>query len=296
MKIHIIVAITIMLFSVQYAQAELVTISGNNGNTGIFIAMDGDKNIINFYTEKNNSKHFDSQLKQYKHGSFSLKNTESKIGLWAHLLDNGSYKMTVITNDGIQRIIGKVIDGIKNDEIKNNTPKPVRIEPKSSVGSDIKKYDIPSISRDEGKTNFLMMIKTDRLDVLYLDKDFVFSGRIIDGSSGQSLANADVDVEITRDGFTLMKSSTITQKGGMAIIDFGYLTYPLFYPDFCYDVITTVQYGNNTYVQNDDFKISSLKSYWNPDTSWIGTSSYLHYPEEYKTEPRIKIHTDSKCN
>jgi len=286
--ISVMVAISVLIFiNVQYAQAEVVSISGYNSEMVVFVYLDGESNAIKIITENNEHTFFDSYLKLYSSGSFSLKNPQEGIGLWAHLLEDGKYRITILTSDGVQRITANEFE---------DTPKPVRIEPKSSVGADITKHDIPVPSRDDGKTDFLMVIKSDMLTDVYLDKDFEFNVSVSNGRNGKPLVNTDVTIEIVRDDFTLKKSSTTTKKGGRALFDLGYLTYPLFYPNFCYDIVVTAKNGNHTQIWTDDFKIVYLNSYWHPDTSWIGQSAYSHYPEEYKTEPRSEIRSDSKCN
>lgn len=285
--------VAVLLFvSVQYAEAQEITLEGENKDHGIFIAIQGNSNIMMWDTIDGYSEHFDSKLKTYKSGGFSLKNPESGIAVWAHPINDAQYKLVILTSEEVERMTGSLIEEIEHIEPTGNQS----IEPKSSVGADITKYDIPTVSRDDGKTDFKITVKTDRIHTEYLDKEFVFNASILNTRNGEPLEGAKVTAEIVRDDFLLMKASVVTEKGGKVNIDFGYLTYPLLYPGFCYDLNVTTEYGNHTSTWTDDLEIGYLGTYWHPNTSWIGQEAYSYYPEEYKTEPRIELRSDTTCN
>lgn len=267
-------------------------------------AQEEEENFRGFYGLDNLFNDPNSIVKLYKSGGFSLKNYDLGIAIFAHPVNKTDmFNFIVIENGKVSRfpleskpLTDKVVTfpPVKTPVIEPKITE--RIEPKSSVGKDITKYDIPTISRDDGKTDFIILVKTDRLNTMYLDREFEFNASIQNGRTLEPLVDAKVSVEIVRDDFLLKSSASTTENGGQINIDFGYLTYPMFYPGFCYDVNVNVEYGNYTHVWTDDFEVSYLGSYWNPDTSWIGQSAYSHYPEEYKTEPRSEIRSDTKCN
>lgn len=255
-----------------------------------------------------------SVVKLYKSGGFSLKNYDLGMAIFAHPVSQSEMiKFTVFYDGKVSRFL------IEKESISDETisepispvpskktepmieelmtePTPKKIEPKSSIGADISKYDIPTISREDGKTDFLLYIKTNRMTTQYLNEEFVFNSSFINARNHTFLEDVKVTIEIVRDDFVLKKSSAITEKSGSVSIDFGYLTYPLFYPGFCYDINVKAVYKDHSNTWSDDFEIVSLAQYWNPDTSWIGNAAYSYYPEEYKTEPRSEINSDSKCN
>ena len=114
--------VAVLFVSVQYAEAENemdLMIEGENKNHGIFIAIIGNSNIIMWETIDGYSEHFDSKLKTYKSGGFSLKNPESGFAVWGSPRDNMTqYKLVILTSEGIERMMASVIEFTPVEEIK----------------------------------------------------------------------------------------------------------------------------------------------------------------------------------
>ena len=144
-----IALIAVLFVSVQYAEAQEWTlmIEGQNEDHGIFIAIEGNSNIIMWDTLDGYSEHFDSRLKTYKSGGFSLKNPESGIAVWGHPIEDATqYKLVILTSEGVERMVASVIGFTPIEETEKETT--TREEPESSVGADISKWDIPTVGRE----------------------------------------------------------------------------------------------------------------------------------------------------
>lgn len=95
---------------VSNAQAELLTIQGNNGENTIFIAKEGRESIIIYETDEGVSQHFESKIRDYNSGGFSLRNLESGIVVWAHPETSSKYKLVVLTSNGFERFTANIVN------------------------------------------------------------------------------------------------------------------------------------------------------------------------------------------
>lgn len=118
-----------------YAQenSEMLTISGVNDKHGIFLAKVGDFSKIVYRTEQGISEHYESKIKEYNSGSFSMKNPESGIALWVHPINDTQFKIGVLTSMGYDRFIGNVIDMQETSQNKHSTKE----EKPQKTGDDI---------------------------------------------------------------------------------------------------------------------------------------------------------------
>lgn len=189
MKGLIVVLVTILFVSVQYANAEPLTITANNGEMDMSIIIDDDYNTVKIQTEKSLFQYWDSYVKYFKSGAFKV--SSKYLLLFVSPISDGQYKIAYITSDGIQRFTGNKVTEIYD-------------EPKSSVGADITKYDIPNVGRSEHKiTPYSKQHNPDSLDMVFsvpdrieYKHDFKFDVIAIDTQikpkSDQKLSNVTV--------------------------------------------------------------------------------------------------------
>ena len=295
------ILIAVLFMGVQYAEADEMTlmIKGENKDHDIFIAIDGDVNIIMWDALDGYSKHFDSKLKTYKSGGFSLKNPESGIIVWGHPMeDSTQYKLVILTSEGVERIVSSVVDytPLEETEKKTTATPTARVEPKSSVGADITRYgDLPTPKRSVENPSFILSIETDRIKTLNLGEDFTQRLKVYEVRKNEPLVGANVILEISRDGFIHKSQFIKTGLGGLANFEIKYMEYPLFYPNFCYDVTITAEYDGYAAEVTDDFKIL-YNGVWNPSLEWVSESRWNYLPSNFSDEPRKSVFADSKCN
>lgn len=295
------IGIGFTLWNIDFAYGETLTIEGYDENREIFIANDGTNNIIILQSDTGISKHYDSKVKNYSSGGFSMKNAESGIVVFGHPTTNGKYKLIVLTSDQVYRFTGipgmlAEIEEIPTETNSTKTNSTGIIYPKSSIGDDIAKYDIPTYNPRDTEQSFLMKLKTEELFRAYLNEEYIFNGRLSNVRTHEGLAGANVTVEIIRDDYVHKKQTVQAGKNGVISVEMNYLVYPLFYHGWCYDVKVTAQYGNNTQVWTDDLMVISKQGYWNPNTSWMGSNQYAHLPDNFREEPRSIEQSDRECN
>ncbi len=266
----LLVLVTILFASVQYAEAEPLTITANNGKMDLSIIIDGDSNTVKIQTEKSLFQHWDSYVKYFKSGAFKV--SSKYMLLFVSPISDGQYKIAYITSDGIQRFTGNKVIEIKYGE------------PKSSVGADITKYDIPNVGRPElsgANKPIHPMIKTDEVSYVYINEEYTPNISIVnywDAYTG--IKDAKVNLKITRDGITIQEINGVTGLGGLWNPSVN-VSFPTYYPTFCYDVTITTQYGNNTSTAQDDFIVTNT-GYWN-------------YLDQFGNE-LVNIKSDTECN
>lgn len=267
-KIFSIIGIIAVLFvSVQYADAVEILLEGEIKNHGIFIAIQGNDNIMMWDTLDGYSEHFDSKQKIFKSGGFSLKNPESGIAVWGHPINDDQYKLVILTNEGIVRIVGNVITN--NDNNNTNTPT-IRIEPKSSIGADITKWDIPTDTGRYEPVKKLVQLSTnfDTVDSIFLNEEYSPNVSVVNSQRfTEKISDASMTLQVLRDGKIMREFSGETNSMGKwnPVLR---VSYPEFYPSFCYDVIITAQYGNLTSIVHDDFMVVTTVKYWESDTEY----------------------------
>lgn len=320
--------ITLLLVFIlaQYAEANEMNlmIEGENDDHGIFIAIDGRSNILMWDTVDGYSEHFDGNLKVYKSGNFSLKNPVSGIAIWAHAIeDTTQYKLVILTSEGVYRLNAttvifegdtpatkkenpidssdlwsRTIINEEDESVSGNTT----IYPKSSVGADITKYDIPTIGRDSDNIDpMILTLKPDMIPVeIRLGDEFEWSASVINARQGNSakIENATVTLEISRDDYIIRSYSEITNNAGQVTIKISDISYPEFYPKFCYDVIVTTSYEDSENTWDDEFLIQYTlgTTSWNPNTDWMGESRWNYLPSSFQQEPRPTVNGDDHCN
>lgn len=283
-----------------YGEGPL-TIEGATNTHGIFISMEGTENIIMWDTEDGYSEHFDGKLKTYNSGGFSLKNPESGIAVWGHPVGDGTWRLVILTaplreGSGVVRMTGNTV--VMNDitTVNSTTSNSTTIEPKSSIGSDITRYDIPTTTGRSGEgSEHIYTIYSQRLNSLYLGDIYDQTFKVYDAKTNTNLEDISVKLEIIRDGFVYKTIEKDTGNGGLVRMELGDLEYPLFYPNFCYDVNVTAMVGNDTLTWEDDFAMIYSGS-WNPDMDWISESRWDYLPSKFQDEPRPTILADEKCN
>ena len=168
------------------------------------------------------------------------------------------------------------------------------VEPKSSIGADITKWNIPNTLSRDGESSFLMALKASKTyQTLQLGDKFEFNGYVYSVRDSTSIKDADVFLEISRDNYILKSVETKSGAGGTIRVEIDDMIYPLFYPNFCYDVKITANYGNYTTVWTDDF-VMVHSGVWNPNMDWIERWNYL--PQSFRDEPRVSIKADERCN
>ena len=255
-----VMSIVAMLFvSVQYAEANEMDlmIEGENKDHGIFIAIEGRDSIIMWETIDGYSEHFDSKLKTYKSGGFSLKNPESGIAVWGHVTeDTTQYRLVILTSEGAERIVASVIDNAPIEEAEKDT---TTIYPKSSVGADITKYDIPTVNPRDIVREPKVIVNMGEVTNLFINNEFV-PNILVSNQDFQRIV-ADVNLKIVRDDIIIKNISSTTSKLGywgplININDYQ------FSPGFCYDVIVTATLGNLTATHTDDFIVTTTAKYW----------------------------------
>lgn len=288
------VAVLLIISTIQTAQAEPTNaIYGIIDGVFVFIADDGINNIIILEKDGIQSKHYDSIVTEYSSGGFKMKNLETGILVFAHPIENGLYRLVVITADERYRLIGVF------QEISELDPTTEIIEPISSVGEDIAKYDVSnSTSRDDEKDTFLMTFNTyTYLDSMNLNDKFELNGYVYDVRTAERL-DADLTLEISRDDYILSSVKQPTGIFGTVTIEIDDIIYPLYYPEKCYEVKLTMEYGNYTAVWTDDFvmRYPSDTRVWEPNFNWMIDARWNYLPQSFQDEPRQSILKDGRCN
>jgi len=287
-------AILMITSLVSNAEAEIET------TTNVFYGLD------NLFEDP------DSEIKLYKSGGFSLKNYQFGIAIYAHPVTNTEMlKFTVLENGKVSRFLAlmeeestlSITNGSSSISSSSSTSKEIipqeTIEPKSSIGADITKWDIPVISRDNVEDTFLMAIKsTGTLDTIRLGDKFDFNGVVYSVRNNTTIEGANVTLEITRDDYTLKSVEMVSGVGGTIRVEIDDITYPVFYPEFCYDVKVTANHGNYTSVYTDDFVVEYAMGTvtWEPDMSWLNDVVWNDLPSSFRNEPRQSLTADSHCN
>jgi len=294
-----LVAITVLLLivsTVNTVDAEPTQIiQGSIDGTSVSIMHDDITNIIILEKDGITSEHYDGVIKTYNSGGFVIKNIESGIILFAHPIGNEQYRLVVLTDDKVYRLIG-VSEIISESDVIVAPSSSLYDEPVSSVGTDITKYDIPVINRDDGKDTFLMAFKsTQTLDSLNLGDKFEFDGFVYNVRNSTKIVDVDFTLEISRDDLILRSVNGLTGSGGIMHVEIGDMIYPIFYPNFCYDVKITIEYEGYTHVFTDDFVMKNI-GVWNPDMSWINIDRWNYLPNDFRNEPRTSIPADTRCN
>ncbi len=271
--------------------------------TGIFIGSlvneaHAEEEIHGFYGLDELFKDPNSIVRLYNSGGFSLKNYELGIAVFGHPVDKSEmFKFTVMVDGKVSRFITGM-DSLTPDKVVPESTAPVistRIEPKSSIGADITKWDIPTVTRGNTTSEPIYSIDADRIDSLKLGADFEKNFKVYEVRKNQPMEDVKISLTISRDEVVLKKFSGLSGVGGLVSIEIRDLDYPLFYPNFCYDVEIIAETGNQITVWKDDF-LMKYSGAWNPNMSWIDESRWNYLPSSFTDEPRQKIFADEHCN
>jgi len=287
--------VLLAIFSIPaFAEEDTIdAIYGGFDGGSIFIADDGTDNIIILYDNMGNStKHYDSSVKEYHSGAFRMHNAESGLLLFAHPIEYDQYRLVVMVNGTVYRLIGV------SQLLSELEPVQTIIVPVSSVGGDITIFDVPDeISRD-GDLEFLMTFKIlTFLDTMNLNDEFELKGYVYNVRDASRL-DADLTLEISRDDYIIKTLNTSTETFGTVNIEIDDMIYPLYYPTFCYDVKLTMEYGNYTSVWTDDFVMNYVAGtiVWEPNMDWVIDARWNYLPQSFRDEPRQSILNDDHCN
>ena len=99
--------------SISSTYGEMLIIEGD----GISISLDGKQNTITLDTI--DDPIFDSKIKMYHTGAFTLKNSENGVHVWVHPFSDTQYRIVVLTYTGEIRVIQKIIGTIILSEEPN---------------------------------------------------------------------------------------------------------------------------------------------------------------------------------
>jgi len=296
-----IAAILLIVSMVNTADAEPTQIiQGSVDGLSVSIMHDGIFNIVILEKDGIKSEHWDGVIKTYKSGGFVIKNIESGIVLFAHSIGNEQYRLVVITNDMVYRLIGVSEIVSESNAVITSSSSSLYDEPVSSVGTDITKYDVPVIDRDDGKDTFLMAFTPAQaiLDMIRLNDEFDYSGTVWNARDNADIEDANITLEISRDDYILKSVSTKSGLGGVIRVEIDDMIYPIFYPKFCYDVKVIIEYGNYTIIHTEDFVMEDVidARIWEPNMDWVVESRWDYLPQTFRDEPRVSVDADAHCN
>ncbi len=251
--------VAVLFVNVQYADAEILTLQGNSTEISVFFETDGDMNMLQIVLPTGDVVEVvDSKIKMYQSGGFVLKNLEAGIAMWAHAASEGNYKLTVLTSEGVYRLT-TTTDVTKKIEL---------VEPTSSVGTDITNYDIPIITRDQDREPGII-VYLDSVNQIFVNDAYAPNIQV-ENQDFQKIA-AVVNLEITRDGFTIKSISDSISNGVWSpiinVLD-DYYT-----PGFCYTITVTAVSGNYTDTAQDDFSVVTTAKYWDSTADPIDADS-----------------------
>lgn len=279
MKLLLIIPLVALFFIIPHAQAEIFSMDGRNADMSIFIAIEDNSSIIKLQTNNGYSEHWDSKVKFYKSGGFSIKNPESGVLVYGHQVSDSQYDLVILTSQGVQRLTATTNQFNEIEDVSDDTPQ--RIEPKSSIGSDIKQ-NLPEPKRYEPSKEIDILVRFDEVSMIFVNDEYAPNVKVINENYlTQYIEDVNMTLEVTRDDNPVKTVSGTTNKFGAwnPVIK---MTYPTFYPGFCYDVTITGQWQNQTQIETDDFLVTTIQKYW-------------EYGEEYSLG-RDKIESDYDCN
>jgi len=291
------------MMTFQIASGEILY--GANEKTAIFVAFDGDLSKIEYKSAQGTSTHYDSEIKQYKHGGFFLKSPE--IVIFGHPLGHDKYTLVVMTSMGFERF--KVVSDDFFDIPIASLPKekePEKIpEPEIPQESDRERilHEYYESKRDSARSadntpDVIIKYNGEVLKSYKLGSEFWLSGSAQNIKDYRAfLEGATISYEISRDGFVVREGSVVTPESGYAKFRIYEMDYPEFYPNWCYTLTVTTEWEGMTAIEEDKFKIkqSSLSKTWDDQLDWLKEDRWNYLPTEYRHEPRIIDYTDENC-
>ena len=171
---------------------------------------------------------------------------------------------------------------------------------KSKIINSNNTYNVPVIVRDSDKAvDFILRFALNQIpSELRLGDKYEISGIVSNAKTSRDfIDNANVEIEISRDDYVIRTMSNNSEKSGIVRIEMLDLSYPEFYPTFCYDVKITTTYLDYTHTINDEFVMNYVLGTvdWNPDLSWLEDEEYDYLPLEFEEIPRERIDKDDEC-
>lgn len=291
---------SIMSFQIAYGEI----LYGNNAETSIIVDFRGDLNKIEYkMSGMEPLTWYDSEVKQYKHGGFFLKNPE--IVIFGHPQGNDEYLLIVMTSNGFERF--NVVSDDFFDISIASTPKEIESEkisePEIPVESDtdriLREFEenrTESARGADSTVDVIINYSGQVKDSFKMDEDFWLSGIVENVRTSRGfLEGATVSYEISRDGFVLREDSAVTPQSGYVKFKIDALTYPEFYPKFCYTMTITTEWNGYSNVEIEEFTMW-MPSVWNPTLDWTDLERWSYLPENYKKEPRTITYGDENCN
>lgn len=269
LTIMILATILLIVSTVDTAQAEPTQIiQGSIDGTSISIMHDGITNIIKLEKNGITSNYYDGVIKTFNSGGFVIKNIESGIVLFAHSIGNEQYRLVVITNDSVYRLIG--VSEIISESDAIVTPSSEDLV--SSVGADITNWDIPTDTARSYEKEPSISVRVGSLDTFFITREYGINISVVDEHEHGVMAI--VDIEISRDGETVKTLSGTTTLGiwnTILNVDSSKFT-----PGFCYDVSIIAVSGNYTDTVKEDFIVSTTAKYWDWTADPIDVDSHCN--------------------
>jgi len=103
--LSVIVVLSIIFFSVQYADADHpLFLKANNGEIDMLLIVDTDEDYIKLAYNNTTIQYSDLDVKSYKSGTYRLSNSD--ITFFMTPLSDDYYKLLIITDDMRQKFIG----------------------------------------------------------------------------------------------------------------------------------------------------------------------------------------------
>ena len=269
-----IALLIVLIFTTAYAHADTETlmIVGSNSEMDLFVAIDGTFDIIRVETDSSYYEITDTEIKNYKSGAFRMSGDTGL--LFAHPVGNMKYDIVFLTADGVQRLTAFQVILKDAQYIQKNGAIPSQtIEPKSSIGADITRHDIPTDTSRDHVREPKIIVTIDNITHIFINNEYAPNITVINQDFQR--ISADVNIKIERDDQILKEiSSTLPTHGSWSpvinIQDYRYN------PGFCYNVIVTATLGNLTSTVTDDFIVVTIAKYWDNNDSTIDSDSHCN--------------------
>jgi len=247
-------------FSMQTAYGEILT--GSNAETSILISFNGDLNYVEYKSTQGISKYFESTLKEFRHGGFFLKNPEfgiPEIVISVHPQVNDKFTLTVQTSLGFERFIVSplVIDTPKAAEIEDDTPEDGKSKADTILEEYWKNADNTVVRPADEEYPFKLGSTISQHNWIYINKNYDSKIRAYDANSLKEVEDAQITLEFSRVGVPISTYTGETDKFGLLTTSFP-LPFPMFHPDFCYEVKITIEKDGQTIYRYDDFRAMNI--------------------------------------
>jgi len=218
------------------------------------------KQLHGFYGLENLFNSEDSTVKLYKSGGFSIRNYELGVAIFAHPISKTeSWKFTVMYDGNVSRFLIENREIQDEEEVEEVTTEH-RAEPRSSIGADINRFDVPTDNLRSEERESQIYIKMHKIDLVQLEKEFVPSLQVL--NERHEGTEAKIQIQISRGYTTILDVGFITDNMGRLNPQF-IMSNGLFESGHCYDMKIIAISGNLTHTLTDDFMIFSTEKYQN---------------------------------